>query len=51
MKIFGTNILAASATRNPYLLTQTEQPRLFLSFQGTERAEGATARRVKLTPR
>jgi hypothetical protein len=33
------------------LLTQTEQPRLSLSFQGTERAEGATARRAKLTPR
>ena len=33
------------------LLTQTEQPRLSLSFQGTERAERATARRAKLTPR
>ena len=32
-------------------LTQTEQPRSSPSFQGTARAEPATARRAKLTPR
>ena len=33
------------------LLTQTEQPKSSPSFQGTARAEPATARRAKLTPR
>ena len=33
------------------LLTQSEQPRSSPSFQGTARAEPATARRAKLTPR
>ena len=47
----GASTLGGRSRWGIPLLTQTEQPISCLSFQGTELAEGATARRAKLTPR